>query len=223
MWVRGLCATCNNLSGSKFDAAYADFARQVARTSTPIARALQVMPHEPPPVFFAPRLVAQCVLFGMFGINPRLRLILPETARDLAADSASLQLPTKATLRVGLTHPAARHQALLSSGVWTMRVLTERCVHFSFADVVFPPLAWFFAVDSSDNSLGPQITEPLADATEWLRFGPDRTSVDLRNLTRRFATILHPSFGPGRDEWVDLLTPEDRVAGQAVVVRGRIG
>src|ERR1700754_5181538 len=83
MWVRGLCAECNNLAGRKYDLAYADFASQVAMMSTSIARAMQIIPGEPPGVHFAPQLVAKCILFGMFGIHPRLRLIFPEMARDL--------------------------------------------------------------------------------------------------------------------------------------------
>ena len=43
MWVRGLCAECNNRAGIAYDGPYADFARQVARLSSPTATRLAVL------------------------------------------------------------------------------------------------------------------------------------------------------------------------------------
>jgi hypothetical protein len=221
MWVRGLCYDCNNLAGRAFDQAYADFAAQVARLSTPVARSMQVIPGEPPGAFFAPGLVARCVLFGMFGIYPRLRVIFPELAHDLVHQAEHVRWPDKVTLRVGLTHPLAGNLGLLTSGIWMMRVMDERVVHFSFADVVFPPLAWFLVADDSEPELGPQITQSLADASDWVRYSPERTAVDLRSLTRSFPAVFHPMLAPGRNSWAELLT-RDGTDAHAVVVFGRI-
>ncbi len=221
MWVRGLCSDCNNLAGRTYDKAYADFTAQVARLSTPIARFLQIIPGEAPGVFFAPALVAKCVLIGMFGIHPRLRLILPDLAHDLVHDVDQVRWPDRVALRVGRTHPAAANLGLLSSGIWMMQVLQERVVHFSFADVVFPPLAWFLSPNESPAGLGPQITGPLLDASDWIRYSPERTAVDLRSLTPTFPAVLHPMLGPSQDSWVELLT-RDGTDADAVVVFGRI-
>ena len=61
MWVRGLCAECNNLADIAYDRAYADFANQVARLSTPRAQRMAVVPGEAPGARFAPGLVARAV------------------------------------------------------------------------------------------------------------------------------------------------------------------
>jgi hypothetical protein len=221
MWVRGLCMDCNNLAGRTCDRAYADFAAQIGRMSTPFARSMQVIPNEAPCVVFAPQLVARCVLFGMFGINPRLRVIFPDLADDLVRGADLVRWPDKATLRVGYTHPAAGRLGLLSSGMWMMRVLTERVVHFSFADIVFPPLVWFLVSSESSGQLGPQITLSLSDASDWIRYSPVRTGVDLRSLSRTFPAFLHPMLSPGRDSWVEALSRTGTDT-DTVVVFGRI-
>jgi hypothetical protein len=227
MWVRGLCDDCNNRAGRSCDQAYADFASQVARLSTPLALGLQVIPGEPPGAYFAPGLVARCVLVGMFAINPRLRILFPDLAHDLSHEPVPghgpVTWPGQLILRVGLTHPLARNNGLLFSGIWSMRVLTERVVHFSFADIVFPPLVWSLLPSNSDSErdgLGPQVTRALADASDWVNYGRDRTTVDLRSLTRTLPALLHPVFA-NRDEWVELLT-QDGTDADAVVVYGRI-
>jgi len=211
MWVRGLCYECSHRSGRSYDAAYADFAEQVTRLSSPTARHLQLIPGEPPGARFAPGLVARCVLLGMFAIHPRLRLIFPRLADRLANEEPSLhqaiEWPDQLRLRVGMTHPAHRNLGLLTSGIWSMRVLGRRQVHNSFADVVFWPLTWSLVpvIDSTlRNNLGPQVTDKLADASDWVNYGPDRTSVDLRSLVKGFPALAHPMFS-GRDEWVELM------------------
>ena len=234
MYVRGLCEDCNNRAGGLYDSAYADFARKVARLSTPVARQLTVIPHEAPGVFFAPGLVARSVLYGMFAVNLRLRLIFPELARGLleANDPGEGRVawPGQVALRVGLTHPAMSHVGVLSSGVWGMRVLTERVVHFTFADVVFPPLVWSLVTldDAASAQLGPQITNVLADASEWIQYGPGRTHVDLRWLTGDLAAIALPSL-TDQSDWVEMLNrSEDDPSGRtprdadSVVVFGAI-
>jgi hypothetical protein len=208
--VRGLCERCNHLAGRMYDQPYADFASDVRNLSTAAARRLAVMPGEPPPVFFAPGLVARCVIFGMFAINPRLRIVFPHLAEDLLREdppgSGPVRWPDQLVLRVGRVPANWSRWAVLSSGIWSMRVISERVTHFSFGDVVFDPLVWSLVPrgDGSERKqLGPAITERLADASGWIHFGPDRTAVDLRNLTRTFPALLHPAFA-NRDEWVEM-------------------
>jgi hypothetical protein len=226
MWVRGLCADCNSLAGVAYDRAYADFANQVARLSTPTALRLAVVPGEAPGARFAPGLVARCVLFGMFAINLRLRLLFPELAQDLRhallPGQGPIRWPDKLVLRVGLTHPLLPKVGVLSSGVWAMRVLNERVVHFSFADIAFPPLVWSLGASDDDTALelGPQITGALTDASDWVHYGPDRTHVDLRSLTRALPAIALPLLTRG-DDWVELMT-RDGTDADAVVVFGRV-
>lgn len=223
MWVRGLCFDCNNRAGRAFDLAYADFANQVSRLTTPTVATLQVIPSEPPGVGFAPGLTARSVLFGMFAINPRLRVIFPELAYDLAHGVEQVRWPDKVTLRVGRTHRAGSSHGLLTSGIWMIQVLGYRMTHSSFADVVFPPLAWSLIPNDTSATLGPEVTEPLTDASDWVRYSPERTTVDLRNLTRTFPEFLHPMLRPTRDNWVEMLASDDENKGTAaVVVYGRL-
>ena len=226
LWVRGLCEDCNNHAGNRYDVAYADFADQVARLSTPAARRLAVIPGEPPCALFAPGLVSRSVLFGMFAINPRLRMLFPELAHDLKNEPVPghgpVRWPDQLSLKVARTHPALPGSAVVSSGVWAMRVIHERVVHFTFGDIVFPPLLWSLApsdTDSERDGLGPQITKPLADASDWVKYGPDRTSVDLRTLTRTLPAIAHPML-VRTDDWVEMMTKDGSDA-DAIVAFGK--
>jgi hypothetical protein len=226
MWVRGLCPDCNHLAGVAYDRAYADFARQVAKLSTPTALRLAVIPGEAPAARLAPGLVSRCVLFGMFGVNLRLRLLFPELARDLlherVAGHGTVRWPSRLALRVGLTHPLLPGAAVLSSGVWAMRVLNQRVRHSSFADVAFPPLSWTLSPrdDGTTPELGPEITEALADASEWVQYGPDRTYVDLRSLTGALPALALPLL-TDREDWIELVT-DDGSDADTVVVFGRV-
>lgn len=226
MWVRGLCEDCNNRAGSAFDEAYGDFARDVGRLSTPIAQALAVVQSEPPAVRFAPGLVSRAALYGMFAINPRLRILFPELASDLVHEVrpgvGPVRWPDRLSLKVGLTHPGLPNVGVLSSGVWSMRVLHERVVHEGFGDIVFPPLFWSLVPDQTESdrtSLGPQITQHLCNASEWVKFGPDRTAVDLRTLTRDFPPLAHPMLTRTND-WIELMA-SDGSDTDVVVVYGR--
>lgn len=130
--------------------------------------------------------------------------------------------PEKVALRVGLTVPSWSHVAVLSSGIWSMRVLAARAVHSSFADIAFPPLVWSLVTVDADMpaQLGPQITNGLADASDWVQYGPDRTHVDLRSLTRRLPIIALPLLTQ-QDDWVEMMTRDGGDA-DAVVVFGAI-
>jgi hypothetical protein len=103
-----------------------------------------------------------------------------------------------------------------------MRVLTERVVHGSFGDIVWPPLTWSLVatdIDSERHGLGPQITKRLEDVSDWVKYGPDRTSVDLRNVIRTLPAMLHPLL-VRTDDWVEMLT-SDGSEHDAVVVFGK--
>lgn len=226
MWVRGLCEDCNNRAGNGYDVPYADFAKQVSLLSSPTARRLAIIPSEAPGARFAPGLVSRAVLFGMFAINPRLRVLFPELAEFLANEtrpgSGAIPWPDKLTLKVARTHSAFQDYGVISSGVWAMRVLHERVVHWTFGDIVWPPLMWTLVPNGNDSEregLGPQITKPLPDASEWVKYGPDRTSVDLRNLTRTLPAMPHPMLAR-TDDWVELMTKDGSDA-DAIVVFGR--
>lgn len=225
MWVRGLCTTCNERSGKLFDRAYADFSIQVSRLMTPVARALTVIPGEAPAARFAPGLVARCVLYGMFAVNPRLRTIFPELARDLLSEKypgeGRVSWPQQTALKLGCTHPFMPKSVVLSSGIWAIRVLNVRASHLSFADIVFPPLVWSLVVENDEavSQMGLQITHALVDASDWVQYGPDRTHVDLRSLTRRLPAIALPLLSDQSD-WIEMMGGEDGDA-DAVVVFGR--
>lgn len=165
-------------------------------------------------------------MYGMFAINPRLRVLFPGLAEDLLAEvaspSKSPRWPDSLALKVGLSHFRSPNDGLISSGVWSMRVLRERVIHGSHGDIVWPPLMWSLVPvneDSESDGLGPQITEPLEDVSEWLKYGPDRTSVDLRNVLRTLPAVPHPMLLRTND-WVDMMS-NDGSDGDAIIVFGR--
>jgi hypothetical protein len=165
----------------------------------------------------------------MFAINPRLRVLFPVLADDLTAEIqhkrpalGPIRWPDKLELKVGRTHPAFPNTGVISSGVWAMRVLTERVVHGTFGDIVWPPLTWNLVPTLDDvekNGFGPPITLPLADASEWIQYGPDRTAVDLRHLVRALPAMPHPMLAH-TDDWVELMSNDGSDA-DAIVVFGR--
>ena len=213
LWVRGLCEACNQFAGRRYDEAYGDCARALTIATRARARGL-VSPVDVPPVRLAPGLVSRCILIGMFAIHPRLRQIFPAVAEDLRTETPAIRWPPAVTLRVGL-HPG--HQALLTSGVFMARVLGQRTQHFTFADVVFPPLIWSL-VPKSDEV---QPIDRLAKANEWPRYSGERTRVDLRDIVRHLPTFQHPAFSSTRDEWIELMG--DRGTDQeSVILHGRL-
>lgn len=226
MWVRGLCAHCNSRAGLYFDTAYADFAKQVRKLTTRRARELQLPWGDTPAVLFAPGLVSRSILFGMFAIHPRLRLLFPELAADLLSEvpgEGPIRWPDRLSLRVGLSDSRLPASALLTSGIWSMRVLNERVHHSAFADVVFPPLTWSITPRESNPSasrqFGPEITDVLPDVSDWVRYGRGRTAVDLRNIVRSLPALPHPAL-VGTGDWVELLSAEGDA--QPVVMFGRL-
>ncbi|WP_148575160.1 hypothetical protein [Nocardioides caldifontis] len=161
----------------------------------------------------------------MFAINPRLRFLFPALAQDLLHERSGegpVRWPDRLVLKVGRTHPRFERHGLLVSGVWSMRVLVERVRHSSFGDIVFHPFVWCLvpAEDAADPQLGLEVTEPLVDASDWVHYGPDRTSVDLRHLTRTFPALAHPMHSK-QDDWVEMLA-DSNTEGGPVVLFGRI-
>ncbi len=73
--------------------------------------------------------------------------------------------------------------------------------------------------DSERDGLGPQITKQSADVSEWVKYGPDRTAVDLRNLIRSLPAMPHPML-VRTDDWVELMTNDGSDA-DAIVVFGK--
>lgn len=203
MQVRGLCVSCNNLAGRTCDLAYADFARQIRARRSSNLQVPMIRRAEPPLAVFAPGLVARSVLMGMFAIAPQLRVLLPEVADDLLDEPSAVRWPGRTRLRVALTHPRLNSHALLTSGLSMMRVLERREMHSPLAEVVFPPLVWTLVPDREVDRLGPEVTSELPDASDWIRYAPERTSVDLRNLLRHLPVFVHPLHA-AQEEWMEL-------------------
>lgn len=217
MWVRGLCADCNGRAGRNYDLPYADFAHAVMRFLRMTSRNFWVSSGDVPAVPVAPGLVVRSVLYGMFAVHPRLRLIFPELAGDLVVDRPLPRWPDQVQLRVAVS---SGRGCLLSSGVFMASVVgpTAGQQHFTFAEIVFPPFAW--ALVPTDT--GAQVSASWADASEWVRYGPDRNRVDLRDLTRVLPGWKHPRLTVGRNEdWVELHGPDGTDA-ESVILLGRL-
>lgn len=215
LWVRGLCPKCNSRCGGVYDKAYADFQRQIKRATTATARQLAVIPGEAPNVRFAPGAVARCVLYGMFAINPGLRVRYPALAQQLAEEDYyrgdKIEWPSGLGLKLGLSDPRRPHSALIAGNVWTFHAERPRLSHISLADIVWPPLSWSMVWNDHavrDATGTRQITEGLADVSDWLHFGPHRTSVDLRNLGLTLQPWTHPLLSAS-DAWVELYSGEE--------------
>ncbi|XVV00765.1 hypothetical protein ACQPW3_25460 [Actinosynnema sp. CA-248983] len=203
------------MAGGRYDRAYADFAQNVPRMTSPFARRIQIFRNDPPAIFFAPRLVAMSVLYGMFGIYPRLRIIFPSLADDLAQNAEFIRWPDKVELKLGLTTPHVGKRGLLTSGVTLMKVLDERLVYFPFADIVFPPLIWTLTPIDTPPELGMDITRNLTNASSWVRSSQERVNVDLRSITKSLPFFNHPFLGADRDSWPEM-------HGESVIVHGMI-
>ncbi|MCJ1685350.1 hypothetical protein MT350_19510 [Rathayibacter sp. VKM Ac-2928] len=204
MWVRGLCSRCNSDAGSRFDEAYADFARSVIRygsTFAPLAQLSAV-----PPVRLAPGPVSRSILHGMHALNPTLRLLFPELATALRA-GGPVRLPAQTKLRVAAY---GFSRARLSGSIHSRRVLQEAAVHLSFADVVFPPFIWSLVVAEEG-----QATDDWADASEWPLYGPDAV-VGLRLLTHRFPLANYP-LDVLPNSWIQMHSDE-----AAVILEGNV-
>lgn len=195
--VYGLCRDCNHLTSDKADPAYIDFHNAVLKLWAPSQRFLRQPGMVPAPV--APGLVARSVLAGMYAINDRLQELFPELAAMLIAERRDMRLPEGLTLRLGLTDGT---WSRIGGPVGYMQVLSQRRTHMPLAEIWFPPLAWCLrSTRSTDDFLGPELTENWADVTDWVRYGPD-LSTDLRNVAGPLPLVRPPQFGG--DEWIVL-------------------
>ncbi len=203
LWVRGLCGDCNNLGGRRYDTAYGDFAKAL-RPYGGAARHLLVERNSAPAVLFAPGLVSRAILHGMHALSPHLREKFPILADQLAADEEAVRLPPGLRLRVALTYGLT---ARVSGAVHAQRVLDLRETYYVFAEVFFPPLAWALCPPHHESILD---RERWVDATDWVRYSRERTSVDLRNIASGVPIVQHP-LHQNPDDWVymfsDKITP----------------
>jgi hypothetical protein len=207
LWLRGLCERCNSLAGARYDDAYGDFVRRI-RTYTRVSRRFRLLePSAPPAVSVAPGRVARSVLFGMFAISPHLRVLFPRLAEDLAQQRTHISMPDSLALRFALYPSSA---ARLSGPIYSNRVLSRREHYNTFAEIFFQPLAW--VLTPQDRAPLPGGTESIldrhgwAEANDWLRYGDDVTSVDLRNLCRCVPLVNHPLSDPS--EWIEMFSDE---------------
>ncbi|QBR04671.1 hypothetical protein D7Y56_01260 (plasmid) [Streptomyces sp. S501] len=203
MWLRGLCRDCNSLAGENYDAAYGDFAGRLAAYFA--ARRHLFLPQaEPaPPVSVAPGRVARSVLIGMFATTPHLRKMFPDLAYDLQHRRPHITMPEGATLRMALYRSDG---ARLASMAYAMRVRTCRQYYSIFSEIYFRPMAWTLSPNDNrldDAGLGESVLSSWPVVDQWLQYGDDVTSLDLRDLFRRgIPTVGHP-LREGRDEWVE--------------------
>lgn len=220
MWLRGLCCECNSVAGLRYDRAYGDFARRVQIYIR--ARGYIYAPGSPisaPPVSVAPGRVARSVMFGMFAISPRLRLIFPELARSLQAKRDHVFMPDGVSLRFAIYMDRT---ARLTGPVHAHRVMGLREYYETFAEIFFRPLAWVLAPQDrttvGQGEMSVLDRQGWATADDWLQYGDDVTSADLRLLCRRVPVVHHP-VAERRSDWVEMhsseITPllEGRVSG----------
>lgn len=207
MWLRGLCGECNSLAGGRYDAAYGDFARRLRTYAQVASRTSLPDPFSAPAVSVAPGLVARSVMFGMFAISPHLRVLAPELAEDLRSGRTHIPMPDGFSLRFAL-YPL--RTARLTGPVYSQRILKQRQHYNTFAEVFFAPLAWVLTPGKRSTAL--ETTENVLDAQgwacadEWLHYGDDVTSVDLRNLCRKVPIVGHPMGR--RDEWFEMFSDD---------------
>ncbi|SCE34808.1 hypothetical protein GA0115237_1119122 [Streptomyces sp. ScaeMP-6W] len=207
MWLRGLCGECNSLAGGRYDAAYGDFARRLRSYTKVARRATLPEPFSAPAVSVAPGLVSRSVMFGMFAISPHLRTLSPGLAEDLRSGRTHITMPDGFSLRFALYPLRA---ARLTGPVYSQRILSRRQHYHTLAEVFFSPLAWVLTPGRKSTSL--ETTENVLDvqgwgcADEWLHYGDDVTSIDLRNLCRKLPVVNHPTGR--RDEWFEMFSDE---------------
>jgi hypothetical protein len=217
MWFRGLCGECNSLAGARYDDAYADFAHRLLTYVRTRHHLYLPAPNPAPPVRLAPGRVARSILMGMFATTPHLRQVFPGLADDLRGERPHIAMPDGATLRVALYSSTQTRLASMYSG---MRVLRERQYYLTFSEVYFRPLAWVLTPSDrgGTESLGSSPLDTWAIADEWLQYGDDVTSIDLRDLCRRCVPTVHcHPFHQGPDEWIETFD-SDAMA----VLEGRI-
>jgi hypothetical protein len=208
MWLKGLCAECNSLAGARYDDAYADFSRRI-QSYLRMPREFHLADRSgAPAVSVAPGLVARSVMFGMFAISPNLRIMFPELADQLRDERAHIAMPDGLSLRFALYR---RNVARLTGPVHSFRVLNRREHYSTFAEIFFRPLAWVAAPAERygvpDAGVSIMDRQRWPSANEWLHYGSDVTSTDLRNLCRFVPQVGHP-LAESRQDWIELYNNE---------------
>lgn len=208
LWVRGLRQGCNGLAGRNYDSTYSDFARRLIIYARLANRMHLLRPWEPPAVTVAPGLVARSVLFGMFAINPQLRIVVPELANDLLSGTPHITMPQRLTLRFALF---SGRRSRIAGPIGAHRVLTARQDFETLAEIFFSPLAWTLAPSGPRPSQG--VAEAVVEAQgwacadDWLLYGPDVVHADLRDLAHRLPVVKHPLW-EHQDEWLERRSDE---------------
>jgi hypothetical protein len=203
MWVRGLCASCNNFAGAHYDSAYADFARQVEGEFELELRSRLWAPRGQA-VSFAPGRVSRSAMSGMFALSRPLRELHPVLA-DQMKDGGPVHLPGQLTLRVAgyMGRDGQLCGPMLSGTVDG----TGRSIN-TLASISWRPLTWALATSDSDNLLAEL---GWVDATGWLRYGDERESHDLRWLAPKglplLRSILHAPSDDGFQMYSSEITP----------------
>jgi hypothetical protein len=174
MWVRGLCASCNNFAGARYDSAYADFARQVER-GFELGLRSRVRAPRGQAVAFAPGRVSRSAMSGMFALSRPLRELHPVLA-DQMENGGPVHLPGQLTLRVaGYMGRDGQLSGPMLSGTVDG---TGRSIN-TLAAITWRPLTWALATSDCDDLLAEL---GWVNATSWLRYEDERESHDLRWL-----------------------------------------
>lgn len=206
LWLRTICRECNTLA-SQYDYAYGDFVRDVNRSDrlNSLSFALPGDSTGVPAVYVCPGRVARSLLHGMVALAPSLHLVHAEFVDTLINDEVDVRLPPGLQLRVArVMRPACR----IASAYSMLRVLGERHVYDVFAEVCFPPFIWVLC-SPPPASLGRSLIdrERWGDATDWIRYGPDASRSDLRDVLDRLPVTVHPTRRD-RCEWIEMSSPD---------------
>ena len=84
----------------------------------------------------------------------------------------------------------------------------------------FAPITEVPATPRWGQDSRPQVGPDHLTKPNWLRYGPDRTTVDLRNLIRRMPALAHPLLHRTGD-WAEFLTTDGTDATTVVVLGKR--
>lgn len=200
LWVRTLCSACNVVA-SKYDGAYGEFVRTLG------APKLLMLPERNgvPPMSVAPGRVARSVLHGMVALAHTFREMYPDFVEGLRADRDKLELPAELELRVART---SSRFCRVSSAYHMHRIAGRSAEHVVFAEFYFRPLAWVLTDRRSAGSPRVVDNERWGDASAWVTYSRDATSVDLRDVLNALPRVRHPATRRDRSHWIELSASE---------------
>lgn len=202
MWVYGHCQACNLLA-SKFDPAYSELCRAVARGEQGGRYFFT------PPVPVEPGAVARSVLMGMCALTPQVREVDRRLVTSLEHGDSMIEPPERMRLYVCRTTgsrgrvsgPIAMFMPTLPSAPtgqhWGMSVM---------AQIWFPPIAWVLAHPDQMNSYLNVLR--WADVTSWIST-PVGHREPLSRLVPRLPVVLYPRDSDSlSDHAVELFSDE---------------